>query len=354
MEEADPQQELKSQAQIFNHIYSFVNSHVLKCAIELGIFDTIHGSKGGKPMTLSTLATTIPLNSINTRNLHRLMVYLVHMGLLQKNVTLEEDEFSLTQLGEFLVKDGEKSLVNWALAIINEAVGMGCWHHLSRCCSLESGGPTLLEEMHGMSAWEYVGKNPEVNRLINDAMASDTKLVMPAFIQGCGHVLEGIGSLVDLGGGTGMAMNMVAEAFPHLKCTVFDLPHVVETAPAYPNVSFVGGDMFEFVPNADAILLKFMLHNWQDDGCIKILKKCKDAIPKVGGKVMIVEIILDLEDDDEDLIRSKHSLDLDMMVATGGKERTEEEWKVLINSAGFSGLEIVPIMAIQSVIMAYP
>ena len=151
-----------------------------------------------------------------------------------------------------------------------------------------------------------------------------------------------------------MAMNMVTEAFPHMKCIVFDLPHVVETAPSYPNVSFVGGDMFEFVPNADAILLKFILHNWRDDECIKILKKCKEAIPKVGGKVMIVEIILDLEDDDEDLIRSKYSLDLDMMVATGGKERTEEEWKVLINSAGFSGLEIVPIMAIQSVIVAYP
>ncbi|KAL5999517.1 hypothetical protein ACLOJK_037802 [Asimina triloba] len=99
----------------------------------------------------------------------------------------------------------------------------------------------------------------------------------------------------------------------------------------------------------------FMLHNWQDDGCIKILERCKEAVPKVGGKVIIMDIIMDSDDDDDDdLVRSKICLDIDMLLTSGGKERTADEWEMLISKAGFSSHEIIPIQAIQSVIVAYP
>lgn len=267
MEEKDPQEQLW-QAQILKHTFGFINSFVLKASIELGIFDTIHNNNRGNPMTLSSLATSISntIPSISTNKLNRLLNYLVHMGLLQKLVTFaeegeemkEEQAFSLTGLAQFLLKDGEKSLASWALAIIDEG-DMGCWHQLSSCCSSEGDGRTPFERLYGTSVWDFAAKDAEVNRLINDAMAGDTRLVMPAFIEGCSSVLEGVGSMVDVGGGTGIAMSMVAEAFPHLKCMVFDLPHVVATAPQFSHVSMVGGDMFKSVPGADAILLKVSL-----------------------------------------------------------------------------------------------
>lgn len=100
--------------------------------------------------------------------------------------------------------------------------------------------------------------------------------------------------------------------------------------------------------------MQFMLHNWQDEECVKILRKCKEAIPKEGGKVIIIDIVVDLEMENSDVTQSKHSLDIDMMVTSGGRERTEEEWKKLLDIAGFGSHEIIPIMTIQSVIVAYP
>ena len=69
-------------------------------------------------------------------------------------------------------------------------------------------------------------------------------------------IFEGLGSLVDVGGGTGTMGMIISEAFPHMKCTVFDLPHVVANLPASKNLKFVGGDMFQYIPPADAVLFK--------------------------------------------------------------------------------------------------
>uniref|UniRef100_M0ZZ16 O-methyltransferase n=1 Tax=Solanum tuberosum TaxID=4113 RepID=M0ZZ16_SOLTU len=88
-------------------------------------------------------------------------------------------------------------------------------------------------------------------------MASDARLVMTVLIQnGKGLIFEGLKSLVDVGGGTGTIAKAIADAFPQINCTVFDLPHVIEGLEGSKNLSFVGGDMFNSIPSANAILLK--------------------------------------------------------------------------------------------------
>ncbi|MCL7049981.1 hypothetical protein MKW94_013073 [Papaver nudicaule] len=149
-------------------------------------------------------------------------------------------------------------------------------------------------------------------------------------------------------------MSYIAKAYPEIKCLVFDLPHVVAAAPEIAGLEMVGGDMFEFIPPADALLLKFMLHGWKDAECIKLLKKCKEAIPADNGKVIIIEMVLDQDEDDDALTQARLSFDLDMMLSSGGKERTKDEWRVLLEKAGFKRIEFIPIFAIQSVIVAYP
>ncbi|OVA11360.1 O-methyltransferase [Macleaya cordata] len=356
----DQEQEMKWQGQVWNHICGSVDTAVLKCSIELGIFDIIHNS--GKPMiTLSELSTSPSLVSVKTENLYRLLRYLAHMNLITINSVEGNETFSLTNIAKLLLRNQEKSLVDWALGIGDEIL-MAVWHELSSSCSTPADGPTACQKVHSMGCYDLTEKNPKLNQVINNAMASDTRLVMPAFVQGCHEVLNGISSLVDIGGGIGTAMSYVVKAFPHIKCTAFDLPHVVATAPQYPGVDLVGGNMFEFIPPADAVLLKFMLHNWEDEECVKLLKRCKEAIPGDRGKVIIIEIVLDQDEDENDddddnyeLIRARLSLDLDMMLSSGGRERTKDEWRVLlIEMAGFSRHEIIPICAIQSVIVAYP
>ncbi|KAI3883981.1 hypothetical protein MKW92_034465 [Papaver armeniacum] len=97
-----------------------------------------------------------------------------------------------------------------------------------------------------------------------------------------------------------------------------------------------------------------MLHNWGEAESINILRKCKEAIPADKGMVIIMDIVLDQDDEDDyDLVRAKLSLDLDMM-CIGGRERTKEEWKNLLEISGFTRHEFLPIVAIQSIIVAYP
>ncbi|KAI3978229.1 hypothetical protein MKX01_013060 [Papaver californicum] len=350
----DQEQEMKYQGHVWNIICGSVDSSVLKCTIELGILDTIHHNSS-KPMTLSSLSSASPsLSTLKAENLYRLLRYLSHMNLIAINAATEGNEtFALTDLSQLLLNNQERSLKDWVLGIDDEHSVNG-WHELKDYCLSADDAPTPFVKLHGKTMWEFAAEVPEVNALINNAMACDTRLVMPAFVQGCDSILNGVKKLVDIGGGTGAAMSYVVKAFPEIKCMVFDLPHVVAAAPEIPGVEMVGGDMFEFIPPADALLLKFMLHNWKDAECIKLLKRCKETIPVDDGKVIIIEMVLDQDEDDDELTQARLSLDLDMMLSSGGKERTKDEWRILLEEAGFSKIEFIPIFAIQSVIVACP
>ncbi|KAI6693496.1 hypothetical protein NL676_021206 [Syzygium grande] len=131
---------------------------------------------------------------------------------------------------------------------------------------------------YGVTAWEFARRNPEVNRLFNKAMASDSSLVAKVVVDTCGGVFEGMSSVVDVGGGTGTMGKAITEAFPHMECTVFDQPHVVDGLVGSERLKFVGGDMFVEIPPADAIFLKWILHDWSDEKCIDILKRSKEAV----------------------------------------------------------------------------
>ncbi|KAI3935500.1 hypothetical protein MKW92_038560 [Papaver armeniacum] len=351
----DEELEMKYQSQIWNHVRGNVNTSVLKCSISLGIFDAIHDS-GKSMLTLTELSNSLSSsNMIKTHNLYRVLRYLTHMNLITITSIQGNDHFSLTHLSKLLLGNQEKSLKDWSIGI-GDVNFVATWHEMSSSCSKLPGELTAWEKVHGKEGYELNVENPEFVEIFNKAMSSDTTLAMPAFIQGCDEIMSGISSLVDVGGGIGTAMTYVVKAFPHIKCTVFDLPHVIQTA-ADPEkchgIEFIGGDLFSFIPPADAIFLKFMLHNWEDEECKNILKRCKEAIPADKGKVIIMDIVLDENVDNDDLVQAKLSMDLDMM-SSGGRERTKEDWKNLLEMSGFTSHEIIPILAIQSIIVAYP
>ncbi|KAH0689970.1 hypothetical protein KY289_017328 [Solanum tuberosum] len=133
---------------------------------------------------------------------------------------------------------------------------MDPWHSLSKWFNnvSDDSNTTPYATAHGMPFFKYAENEPRLNHLFNEAMASETRLVMSVLIQnGKGLIFEGLKSLVDVGGGTGTIAKAIADAFPQINCTVFDLPHVIEGS---KNLSFVGGDMLNSIPSANAILLK--------------------------------------------------------------------------------------------------
>ncbi|XP_077228735.1 (RS)-norcoclaurine 6-O-methyltransferase-like [Tasmannia lanceolata] len=224
-------EEFNDLAIVWGHIVAFLDSAILKWALDLGIADIIQ--RHGGPTTLSQLSSSLPMPAGNSDNLRRLMCYLVHMGLLSSQA---EDLYWLTLATKFILSDEAKSLVPFA-RLTQQGDPNNCLE-LGPLLE-EKGSKTTFEALNGEDLWSYAAKHAEFNKLFNEAMASNARIVMPALIDGCRDVFQGNTSLVDIGGGTGTTLRAIAKAFPFIKCSVLDLPHVIETIPNYPEVEQV-------------------------------------------------------------------------------------------------------------------
>ncbi|PHT26495.1 Trans-resveratrol di-O-methyltransferase [Capsicum baccatum] len=127
------------------------------------------------------------------------------------------------------------------------------------------------------------------------------------------------------------------------------LPHVIEGLEESKKLSYVGGDMFMSIPSAYAILLKWILHDWNDEDCTRILKKCEEAIPSKenGGTLIIIDMVVmdhNLKKGDGKSYETQLFFDMLMMIATSGKERSERQWAKLFSNAGFSDYKIISIL----------
>ncbi|KAK7295465.1 hypothetical protein RJT34_18374 [Clitoria ternatea] len=185
-------------------------------------------------------------------------------------------------------------------------------------------------------------------------MASDSQMVNLA-LRDCNLVFEGLESIVDVGGGTGATAKIISDAFPHLKFIVFDRPQVVGNLPGTNTLTYVGGDMFKSIPEADAVILKWILHNWTDKDCIKILENCKEAISSNGkrGKVILIDIVINEKQDEHEFTNLKQLMNVNM-ACVNGKERSEEEWKKLFMEAGFKDYKITNLTGLLSLVEIYP
>ncbi|RYR68693.1 hypothetical protein Ahy_A03g015175 [Arachis hypogaea] len=349
---------LESQSHVWNHIFSFINSMSLKCAIDLGIPDAIHNH--GQPMPLSKLISSLQIHPNKTQFIHRLMRILTHSGFFSKQISSKgdpESSYSLTDASKLLLKDNPMSLFPFLSAMLDPILTKP-WYDLPAWFKNDS--PTSFYMRHGMALWEYAGIEPRLNKFFNDAMETDTPFVSSILFDKCKGVFEGLESLVDVGGGTGTMTKALAKAFPQIECVVFDLPHVVHGLQGTGNLKYVGGDMFDSIPPSDAIFLKFILHDWNDEKCIKILKNCKEAITRSKGrkgKVIVIDMVVDDEksDGDNKSIETQLFFDMLMMVEVNGKERNKKEWANLIFSAGFSSYKInLSALGLRSLIEIFP
>lgn len=254
-EENDTKELLEAQAHVWNYTFNYISSMSLKCAVELGIPDIIF--KHEKPITHSELVKALSIPQLKSPHVYRLMRILVHSGFFSCGTvdkhSGEEEGYMLTPSSKLLLQNSATNLSAFVL-MHTDPVLVTSIHSLS--AFLQGTASTPFEVTHGTSFWGYCGQHPEFNKTFHDAMACDSKFVMDLVVKDCRTIFEGSKSLVDVGGGTGTAANVLSKAFPNLKCTVFDLPHVVSGMEKTENIEFVAGDMFESIPPADIILLK--------------------------------------------------------------------------------------------------
>ncbi|KAF3443878.1 hypothetical protein FNV43_RR13568 [Rhamnella rubrinervis] len=351
MEAIQVDESVRGQAEILQHISAYVTSMALKCAVDLRIADIIH-SLGGGSITLSQIASAITGSSCpNVAYLERIMRLLVHKNIFTAHHPSDGGEtlYGLTSSSKWILWDSKPSLAPY-LVLQNEQSTIASLLCLSQC--VKDGG-LGFDKVHGCKIWEFTSANPEYNRLFNDAMSSSADILMRVFLPAYKFGFSGIRSLVDVGGGIGTTLSEIVKSYPHIKGINFDLPHVIASAPFIEGVAHIGGDMLEAVPTGDAILLKAVLHIWTDEVCIKILKNCRKAIPENTGKIIILDVVLELQDNNI-FEESRIALDLGMMMFTGGKERTEAEWKNVLKKGGFPRYRITKLAAKESIIEAFP
>ncbi|KAG5603454.1 hypothetical protein H5410_034824 [Solanum commersonii] len=342
---------IEAEVQSWDYILSYMRPSCIKCAIELGIPHIL--CKNPNPiMSLSDLIAALPnLNPSKITFIPILMRVLVDLGLFNYHQQ-QGDGYSLTSVGRLLVENdpSNKRLIFIFFQLFKIADSMSDW--------LQNDLPTAFETAHGKSIWDYCAAEPEFSGLFNEVMASDSRLISNLLVSDCGEgVFEGLTSLVDIGGGTDTVAMAIAGAFPSLKCTVLDLPHVIGDRKGTGNLEFIAGNMFDKIPHANAIFLKWILHDWNDEDCVKILKKCKESIPskEKGGKVIIIDIVMeDNCSNNEQLVQSQHLMDLFMRITCASKERSKKEWEKLFLEAGFSEYKIITSLGLRSLIEVYP
>nr|APY20202.1 BX14 [Zea mays subsp. mays] len=366
---------LEAHDELFHHCLCFAKSLALAVAQDLRIPDAIHHHGGGA--TLPQILAETALHPSKLRALRRLMRVLTVSGVFTvqqeqspdggggaDSSTVDASDgadvvYRLTAASRFLVSDNDEastaSLAPFArlalhpIAISPHAVGICAWFRQEQ----HDPSPYGLAFRQIPTIWEHADN---VNALLNKGLLAESRFLMPIVLRECGdEVFRGIDSLVDVGGGHGGAAATIAAAFPHVKCSVLDLPHVVAGAPSDAGVHFVAGNMFHSIPPATAVFFKTTLCDWGDDECIKILKNCKQAIsPRdAGGKVIIMDVVVGHGQSNMKRLETQVMFDL-VMMAVNGVERDEQEWKEMFIEAGFKDYKIRPVAGLMSVIEVYP
>nr|GEV60355.1 caffeic acid 3-O-methyltransferase-like [Tanacetum cinerariifolium] len=238
-------------------------------------------------------------------------------------------EYGLAPVAKhFLPNEDGVSLVPM-LELHQDKLTVDTWFKVEEAV-LEGGTP--FDKVHGTSGFEYMGLDARFNKNFNKAMV-DTSIIVIKEVLNCYHGFDNLKSLVDIGGGLGITLNMIISKHPKIKGINLDPPHVIQHAPQYP-----GGDMFQNLPQGKAIFMKWVLHGWSDSNCIKLLKNFYKSLPE-HGKVIVVDKILPVLPDTSSYVKCGTNLDTIMMTQTpGGKERTEDEFLALAKSAGFGGM----------------
>ena len=264
-------------------------------------------------------------------SLARLLRALASLGIFEADT---DQRYRQTPLSDTLRTDHPQSMRPWAMML-----GAGfVWRPSGELAfSVETGSPAF-DHVYGTQFFKHLAAHQTDAAIFNAAMSS-----MPAYIDAVvdAYDFSRAERIVDVGGGHGALLFAILLKHPHLRGVLQDLPAVVQGAdpPALVTnrAEIVAGDFFESVPaGADIYLLKGIIHDWDDDAAVKILRNCRRAM-QPGKHLLILDSVLTPSSDP-----GQSLMDLLMMVLTSGRERTELEFRSLLHAAGFALLRVIP------------
>ncbi|KAF0893260.1 hypothetical protein E2562_023512 [Oryza meyeriana var. granulata] len=324
-------------------IWTCVVPMTLKAVMNLGLLDAlINAATDGRALTADELAAQLPAvdKAEAAFSVDRMLRLLASFNVVNCSTDTGPGGEALRRYTPapmcrwFAGNHPQGSLASLAMFAVDEDY-LRTWHQLG--AAVAGDGQVAFEKANGMPMFEYMGTNRRLNTVFNQAMAQQSKMVISKLLERF-HGFNGVSVLVDVGGGTGATLEMITSRYKHITGVNYDLPNVICQAPSLPGVKHIAGNMFESVPNGEAIFLKSILHLQNDEDCIKILKKCHQALPP-NGKVIAVEIVLPTIPEAVPAAQNPFRMDMVMLNNhRGGKERTEPEFAKLAKDSGYTSV----------------
>lgn len=324
-------------------ITGYWTSQLVLVAARLGLADLLAAG----PRTPAELAGAA---AADPSAVHRILRALAGSGVF---IERKGGRFALNPLASTLRSDHPASMRSFALMMV-DGYNWQAWQELSY--SARTGKPAF-EHVHGVPAFRYLAEHPEDARIFGESMASISATENPAVA--AAYDFSGFRTLVDVGGSHGHLLATILQRNRRLRGILFDQPHVLEQARRSPFVTAAGiaprcelvaGDFLESVPpGADAYLMKYVLHDWDDDRCVTILSNCRRALAS-GGRVLVVDNVIPPGGGPHWGKR----LDINMLVVTSGRERMKDEFRRLFARAGLRLDRVIPTACPLSIVEGAP
>ncbi|PRQ08200.1 methyltransferase [Enhygromyxa salina] len=317
-------------------------SHALHAVAALGVAEQLTD----RPRSAEELAAATGTHAPSLRRVMRLLV--------TEGVFVEQDDgrFSSTPLSETLAGGFADAVQVFAGSMVHRP-----WGDLLETIRT---GDNAFERVYGQGPFEYLADRPEEGERFDRTMASFTRWIAIGVAKA--YDFSELRRVIDIGGGEGAMMTGVVRAHHHLEGAVFDLPRVGAAARAHiaaaeveARCEFVGGDFFEAVPAGyDAYLIKHVIHDWDDERATRILARIREAIGDADARLLLVEGLYPAKVDASFVAAGAARNDCNMMVVTGGRQRTEAELAALYERAGFTLSRVIPTDAGASIIEGIP
>ena len=315
-------QQLPPEAQLLNLMFGQTIFSCLGALAKLGVADHMSIAQ---PIDVAALAA---LAGAHEPSLYRALRVLASLGVF----TQTGRAFQLTEMGALLRTDHPRSLQRLNSTWFDE------WRHRAYEHFAETlrTGTNGVELAYGKHVWEYFNDKPDQGHTFNEAMTSFSRASGAAIL--AAFDFWGIKRLADVGGGHGLLLASILRKYPDMQGVLFDRAPVIEEAKAAGHfagmearISFEAGSFLETVPTGcDAFISKHIIHDWHDEGCLKILRLMRDRLP-AHGRVLVCDMVVNETPEPS----PAKLLDIEMLSCTvGGKERTEPEFAELFSAAG--------------------
>jgi orsellinic acid C2-O-methyltransferase len=319
-------------------------SQAVSVAAELRIADFLASGRNDVDELARATDTHAP-------SLHRLLRALTSLELC---IEREDGSFALGPMGSLLRTDAPDSLRSWVLWC-----GKYQWPVWGNLLYSVKTGESARKLSTGTDDFGHLERDSTAAAVFNDAMVELTRLIASEVVGA--YDFAGMQRIVDVGGGHGALLAAVLEVHPDAHGVVYDLPHAIEGAKAYlarkglaERCERVAGDFFTSVPGgADAYLLKNIIHDWNDERSAVLLRNCRRAMSQTG-RLLLVERIMPGRLEASSCHRAVAWADLTMLLGTGGCQRTQAEFRSLLDSSGFILTRVIPTALEFSILEAAP